>query len=133
MKKEVRINPSKDEFKFGGCAPLAICGAFNIQMSIFRLICEFLKIRNYKRGLTFWECKKIINALLRANNIFTDQYTPNHARITYLQMAILLPKYKYIVLFDHHLSLLENGEIFDSFFMHEKTLPIPTGWWRISY
>lgn len=132
-KIDILVHPSKadERFIFGTCASHAICGAFGLPSIAFRTICKLMKIDYKEEGLTFFEIKRIINILTENRCI----YIPNISEVTYSQMLFLLPKRKYLVVFDEHLSFCDKGEIFDTFFCGGNIAKIderiPTGWWRI--
>lgn len=136
----VRVYPSKDKFRFGNCATIAICQAFDIPFNAFVAICRAMKIKTDEtnddsKGLSFFECKRIIH-LLSDSCKCTSKYIPNTGKVTYAQMLLLLNKGKYLVMFNIHLSFAQDGEIYDSYFRgfnensFKKTKP--TGWWKIN-
>lgn len=133
-KKEIVVHPSKEEFKFGNCAAIAICSAFNVPFSALKLITSLIKL-DIRDGLSFFECKKVINMLAKANSLIDTEYVPNVGNITFKQQLLLFNKGKYITMFSRHISYSENGEIYDSYFagdvIKEYEDAIPTGWWKI--
>ena len=135
----VNVHPSKENFRFGNCATIAICQAFDISMNAFRAISKLMKVRYYEDdndedGLSFFECKKLIN-LLSDSCGCTSKYVHNTEKVTYPQMLLLLNKGKYLTMFDIHLSFAENGEVFDSYYYGWASgfkKAKPTGWWKIN-
>src|SRR5688572_2124848 len=101
----LKILSSKNTFRFGSCAAIAICSAFDCTEQTFRIVCHLLKIKE-EFGLSFFECKKVINALNLGREV---KYVPNKAVVNYPQMAYLLNKGSYIVMFKEHLSFIEDG------------------------
>jgi len=134
-KAVIIVHPSKEEFKYGNCAAVAICSAFSVPFTALKLINSLIKL-DIRDGLSFFECKKVINMLAKVNNMLETEYTPNHTNVTFKQMLTLFNRGKYITMFSRHISYSENGEIYDSYFqegsMEEYENSIPTGWWRIS-
>lgn len=133
-KDEIVAHPSKEQFYFGNCASIAICSAFDIPYKALKAITILLKL-NINDGLSFFECKKIINLLSEAYSKHVE-YCPNYSNITFQQQLLVLNKETIITMFDGHLSYSENGEIYDSY-MHEDNLAIylkkcPTGWWKLN-
>lgn len=132
----IQINPGKGEFRYGSCASIAICSAFNIQYIPFKVICGLLKIGPVNEGLAFHECRKVIN-LLGKYYKRPIIYIPNEVNLTYGQLLFVQNRSRFLVVFDEHLSYAEDGAIYDSFILESEggaaqwLLEIPTGWWRI--
>lgn len=124
------------DFKYGNCACIAISNAFDLNWTSIKTICKILKI-DYNEGLTFWECKKVIN-LLAENSYKIAIYRPNVAVLEYWQLIALMNKGKYLTVFNEHLSYMENGVLYDTYISyqlpHEKTEYLKrkfTGYWEI--
>jgi hypothetical protein len=134
LKKVPKIHRSNIDFHFGNCASIAIAQAFSINEDTLNIVCKLLKIKNHKEGLSFFEIKKVINALSRQ---YKPEYTPNYGNLTYGQMLIVLNKGSYLTMFNEHLSFAINGEVYDSYWFPslsydvESLQNIPTGWWKI--
>lgn len=130
-KTDIIIHPSKEQFIYGNCASVAICSAFGIEWRAFKTICALMKM-DISEGLSFFECKKLINRLSSSYDTKIE-YIPNYAKVKYYQMLLLLNKGKYIVMFHNHLSYAENGEVFDGYYQGSEKAKfyIPTGWWKI--
>lgn len=132
--KELIIHPSKTEFYFGNCASIAICSAFGIPYIALRTITFMLKL-NINEGLSFFECKEIINLIAKANGK-NAEYVPNYTNVTFKQMLLLLNNGKYITMFGNHISYSENGEVYDTYIdnmgQKEREELVPTGWWKIN-
>jgi len=130
--KEITLYRSVD-FVYGNCVSRALIKAFNINDKIFNAICYAAGIQKPNQGLTYFECKRIINVLCKAYKQKATYY-PNYGLVTYGQLAFVLPKSKYIVIFDEHISYLEDDQIFDGWFDKEQIMKRkPTGWWEIKY
>lgn len=140
MRKQpiVSINTSKIDFAYGNCAALAISSAFGLNWMAIKTICKLLKI-DYKEGMTFWECKRLINILAKSNHD-RIKYHPNLAKLEYWQMITVFNRGKYIPVFDEHLSYLEEGQVYDTFLQEILLSPDgkkflktkPIGWWKIN-
>lgn len=128
LRKEPKILDSTKPFHFGSCSSIAITQAFAITEDILIVICKLLKIKKIDAGLSFFEIKKVVNALSRQKK---SVYTPNYANLTFGQMLIVLNKGVYLVMFDEHLSYAKDGTIYDSFICHDDLDNIPQGWWKI--
>lgn len=144
-KNKVDIQPSKQNFYYGNCALIAIAQAFDMPVNALVAVCDALKMnklgQDYKEeGLSFYQCKKIINHLAHSYRC-TCTYIPNRSKVTYNQMLLLLNLGKYLTMWDIHLSYAEKGIIYDSYLHHfgsstDKDLDItrivPTGWWKVN-
>jgi hypothetical protein len=132
----VTLKQSNENFRYGGCAVIAIGMCFNISPLSLKVIGDLLKI-NIQEGLTYWEICKILSIIER-NSWITIKYIPNKSRVTYEQLYCLFPNGKFLVMFNEHLSCMIDGEVIDDWFIQlieEKKLKslniIPTGWWKI--
>jgi len=132
MKKEIKIERPKFNFYYGNCCSLALTQGFDISIDVLLLAFNLLKFKNPNEGLTFFECKKIIEELVIWKYHRKIKYQTNEASITFAQMSVLMKTGKYIVIFDEHMSYLENGVIFDRFYDRKEMYQVkPTGWWKI--
>jgi len=128
---EAPVKPSLKEFEYGCCATDAICAAFNVPHDVFETICGLIKIKCNNQGFSYNECRRIIGAFCKKTQY---RYIPNTTKVTYCQMLSLVDRYRYLVMFDEHLSYIRGNTIFDSYFYEEKDYykkTIPTGWWKI--
>jgi hypothetical protein len=129
------VTDSKGEFAFGNCASVAIAGAFGLRVMD---VCEVFERMGFDwvEGVSFNECQKTIYFLgrtLRRKVV----YRKNRIKGSYSSFAkVLADGGIYIMHFDEHLSLLENGVVYDSYFKgmdgkkkFEKWMP--NGWWVI--
>lgn len=143
----IHIEPSKNyKFDFGNCATIAISQGFGIPFFTLRCICESFKWKKWREGITFNQCRRLINFLSKQTGDKAE-YISNKAGIKYYQFVTLFNKGKWIVMFDEHLSYCENGIIYDSW-LDDMTKSIytegrtrlkviiykvpPVGWWKIS-
>ncbi len=130
-KKIIRLEESKSEFSFGNCAFIAIGSAFDIPNKSLVVICNILGI-NHIEGMSFWECKKLINEIAKGYNKKV-LYKPNYLNLTYQHLAILFEDVSIIAMFPKHLSLCEKGTIYDTYM---NTIEVrewkPTGYWTIN-
>lgn len=135
----IKLHPSEEKFRYGNCATIAICQAFDIHFHAFIAICRLMKIKtdeydNDKIGLSFFECKRLINLLSDSCRCST-KYISNISKVSYIQMLSLLNKDTYLTMFDIHLSYAKNGEVYDSYFYdlpQDFKESKPTGWWKIN-
>lgn len=133
------------DFKYGNCAKLAICQAFEIKDKAMSAICIALKMpwETYNTtttvldecGMTFFEIKKLINHLCKAYG-WENEYQKNYHKVNYVQLLSVHNKGKILSMFDIHLSFAEDGTAYDTYYynyplskMEEK---IPTGWWKLT-
>lgn len=149
MEKLPPIYPAKDEqFIYGNCVSVALAQAFGIPAPALRIIFKSLGMK-IEDGCSFWECTKIITLLCKSFS-FRVKYVPNVTKVTYKQLASVLNEGKVLSMFNIHLSYMEDGKIFDSYFhyntdeessiemkesairmMQQAFLQKPIGWWII--
>ena len=130
-KIEIQINDSKEEFKFGCCATVAISAAFNMNAHSIAVVLRLLKFKEWYDGLTFFQIKRLINVL---DPVGRWTYVPNNAQVRYNQLIILFKDKSLIVMFSEHLSYVEKGQIYDSYLINALDREgwinaKPTGWW----
>jgi len=132
----VPLEISKNDFRFGSCAGIAISQAFDMQTREFDVVMKLLKV-DYDDGLTFWECNRVIKQLCELF-YYTSRYRPNNASLKYVHLVHLLDKGKFVYMFDHHISYVEDGTIYDSYWAMNREDERnkvahyqPTGWWEI--
>lgn len=131
-KAVVKVNRTPEQFRYGNCAEIAICQAFDIPKNALKVILLLMKVDKKKQGgLSFFEIKRLLNTLCE---IYPgcSIYCPNRAKVTYYQLMLILTEGRYLVMFDEHLSYACNGEIWDSYFDNEEIEKRkPTGWWKL--
>jgi len=128
----VRDNPDWD-FEHGSCAHIAIASAFDMNPKSIGIILDILKVRNHSDGLTFFQCKKLINVICKSLQQ-SAEYTPGKG-ITLREYILLNQRGIHLIMFDEHLSYLKDGIIYDNYFdkddLDELGASKPTGFWRI--
>ena len=132
---EINIHPSEDVFDYGCCATLAIGTAFNVGRNAMNGLCEALRYKGWRHGLTFVQVKRLITLLDYRQEA---KYYPNRSHVEYGQLITVCPDDKFLVMFDEHLSYAYKGEVIDGYLygMEREDRQawmqmIPTGWWKL--
>jgi hypothetical protein len=124
--------PKMGDFLYGGCATLAFAGAFDTPPQAIKIIISLMGIRNSHKGMTFDQCKKVIYKLSREFSKKVE-YKTNPTKLNYVDFAYSHKFGRYLIIFDEHLSYMEDGVIYDGFFEKEELdRKIPTGWWKLT-
>lgn len=123
----ILLRPSLDNFVFGNCAIIAIGQLFDSRQKWIELMARLCGIKEPEDGLTFFECKKVINKI---GELFGNQqyeYVTNSTGLTYKQIVWVYDRG--IVMFDEHLSFFKDKEVFDSYMRPHEMYNKPTGFW----
>lgn len=131
----LKVKQASDDFDYGSCAMTAIQLGFGISYDHLKLICDLMSIKHPEDGLTFFQCKKIINRIAKSGRTEAI-YRPNVAEITYAQLVSVMAGERGIAMFPEHLSYFNDRVVVDSFIHDTNKLNIlkymarkPTGWW----
>lgn len=128
------ITNSKVNFSFGNCAAVAIAGAFELPLWFVN---EQFRARGIldpaTDGVTFNDCQSVIYGLGRRSGRKVV-HRKLHYLINYNGISKIMMDGTYIVHFDEHLSLLQDGVVYDDYFIDNPIRFkqwVPCGWWVI--